>query len=100
MVAPVFLHAGECKLPGDRCKFHKLANRYVDVHVRTRRPVHGAGIRAQLRSLQAYRVVFHECLQQNLMARYDIREKYERDENHFHWFVRFVARHSWHVIFC
>lgn len=45
----------------------------------------------QLRSLQAYCVVFHECLQQNLMARYDIRGKYERDENHFHWFVRIVA---------
>lgn len=77
--------------PGDRCKFHKLVDRYVDVHVRTRRLVHGAGIRAQLRSLRAYRVVFHECLQRNLMARYDIREKYERDENHFQCFVRLVA---------
>jgi len=38
------LHAGKCKLPGDRCKFHKLADRYVDVRVRTRRPVHGADV--------------------------------------------------------
>lgn len=95
---PVFLHAGECKLLDDRCKFHKLANRYVDVHVRARRLVHDAGIRAQLHSLQAYRVVFHECLQQNLMARYDIREKYEHDENDFHWFVRLVAEFFTHYI--
>jgi len=68
-VALIFLHAGECKLLCDRCKFHKLADRHVDVRVRTRR---GAGIREQLRPLHAYHVVFHECLQQTLMARHDV----------------------------